>query len=77
MNITIPLTWLTQLNWWVWSAKCQMASAQASIYRSPSSSPLVPSQQITVKTDASNYAIASILSIVGNNGKIHLVVFQS
>jgi hypothetical protein len=37
----------------------------------------VPGWQITVETDASDYAIASILSIVGNNGKIHPVVFRS
>lgn len=33
--------------------------------------------QITIKTDASNYAITLILSILGDSGEIHPVVFQS
>jgi hypothetical protein len=76
-DITIPLTQLTRSNVrWVWSAECQMAfdTLKQAFTEAPVLHHWVPSQQITVETDASDYAI---LSIVGDEGNIHPVVFRS
>jgi len=37
----------------------------------------IPDTQITVKTDTSNYALATALSITTPNGKLHPIVFHS
>jgi hypothetical protein len=79
-DITIPLTRLTRSNvWWVWSAKCQTAfdTLKRAFTEAPVLHHWVPGRQITVETNASDYAIASILSIVGDDGEIHLIVFRS
>jgi hypothetical protein len=64
-DITIPLTRLTQSNVrWVWSAECQMAfdTLKRAFTEAPVLHHWVPGPQITVKTDASDYAITSILN---------------
>jgi hypothetical protein len=78
-DITILLTRLTRSNVrWVWSAECQMAfdTLKRAFTEVPVLHHQVPGWQITVETDASD-AIACILSIVGNDGKTHPVVFRS
>jgi len=37
----------------------------------------IPDTQIPVKTDASDYALAAVLSITTSNGKLHPIVFHS
>ena len=37
----------------------------------------IPDTQITVKTDASDYALAAVLSITNSNGKLHPIAFHS
>ncbi|KAF7360094.1 hypothetical protein MVEN_00737800 [Mycena venus] len=80
LAIIIPLTCLTRSNvWWIWSDKCQLAfdTLKWAYMEAPVLHHWVPGQQITVESDASDYAIAAILSIVGDDGNIHLVAFQS
>lgn len=79
-DITIPLTRLTRSNVrWVWSAECQTAfdTLKRAFTEAPVLHHWVPGRQITVETDASDYAIASILSILGDDGEIHPVAFRS
>ena len=79
-DITIPLTRLTRSNIkWDWSAACQTAfdTLKTAFTEAPVLSHWIPGRQITVKTDASDYAIAAILSITGDDGDIHPVAFRS
>ncbi|KAF7358286.1 hypothetical protein MVEN_00877900 [Mycena venus] len=79
-DITIPLTRLTQSNvLWDWSATCQKAfnTLKKAFTEAPVLSHWIPGRQITVETNASDYAITSILSITGDDGDIHPVAFRS
>jgi hypothetical protein len=79
-NITIPLTRLTRSNVkWNWS---EAADSAFNTLKSAFNTPAIlhhwePNRQITVETDASNYAIASILSITSDNGEIRPIAFCS
>ncbi|THH21377.1 hypothetical protein EUX98_g8392 [Antrodiella citrinella] len=79
-DLTIPLTRLTRANIrWDWNTSCQ--STFAALKEAFTSAQIlhhwVPGQQLTVETDASDYAIASILSITDKEGKIRPVAFRS
>ena len=78
--ITVPITRLTRSNVkWVWSTDCQTAfeTLKRAFTEAPVLHHWIPDRQITVETDASDYAIASILSILGDDGDIHPVAFRS
>jgi hypothetical protein len=79
-GIVIPLTRLTRSGVkWNWTEICQTAfdRLKAAFLEAPILHHWVPNRQITVETDASDYAIASILSIIGDDGDIHPVAFRS
>lgn len=79
-DITIPLTRLTRNSVrWDWNSDCQLAfnTLKEKFKESPVLSHWIPDRQITVETDASDYAIASILSVTGDDGEIHPVAFRS
>jgi hypothetical protein len=79
-NITIPLTCLTHSKTkWVWSETTQKVF---DTLKEAFGTPTIlhhwePNQQITVETDASDYATASILSITSEDGEIYPVAFRS
>ena len=37
----------------------------------------IPDTQITIKSDASDYALAAVLSITNSNGELHPIAFHS
>jgi hypothetical protein len=78
--ITIPLTQLTRKNViWVWMDECQLAfdTLKQAFMEALVLHHWVPSWQVTIESDASDYTITAILSITGDNGEIHLVAFRS
>jgi hypothetical protein len=79
-DITIPMTRLTRKGLkWDWTAACQTAfeTLKKAFSEAPVLHHWVPGRQLTVETDASDYAIAAILSIEGDDGDIHPVAFRS
>ncbi len=80
-DIVIPLTRLTRKSEpWVWSPKCQQSfDALKKVFTSaPILSHWVPGAQLILETDASDYAIAAILSLVSPaDGDIHPIAFHS
>ena len=78
-EITIPLTRLTRKNVpWQWTSQCQLAFATLKQAFTETSilSHWVPNKQLIVETDASDYALAAILSIVLDDD-IHPIAFLS
>ncbi len=79
-DIIIPLTHLTCKGTpWKFNVKC-MATFNAlkqAFTHAPILTHWVPDWQLVVETDASNYAIAAILSIYLEDGKIHPITFLS
>src|ERR1700712_4306627 len=79
-EITIPLTRLTRTNViWDWNSACQESfeTLKAAFRSAPILTHWIPDKQIVVETDASDYAIAAILSIILDDGEIHPVAFLS
>ena len=79
-DIVIPLTRLTQKGTpWHFSEDCR--NAFSAIKKAFTCALVithwVPDAQITVETDASDYAVAAILSITLSDGEIHPVAFYS
>ena len=79
-DITVPLTRLTRKSQpWDFDDDCR--SAFQSLKDSFSSAPILshwqPDLQIVVETDASDYAIAAIISVIHSDGEIHPVAFLS
>src|SRR5467141_1625582 len=79
-EITVPLTHLTRKGTtWHFSIEC--CSAFKALKKAFTTAPVlthwIPDTQITVKTDASDYALAAVLSITIPNGKLHLIAFHS
>jgi hypothetical protein len=79
-DMTIPLTRLMRKKEpWLWSPACKEAFNL--LKRAFASAPILhhfdPSLPPIVETNASDYAIARILSIRTNNGDVHLVAFYS
>ena len=79
-NIVVPLTCLIQKNTpWNFSDKCRLAF---SLLKNAFTSALVlthwcPKLPLIVETDASEYALAAILSIQEASGDIHPIAFHS
>jgi RNase H-like domain found in reverse transcriptase len=79
-NIVIPLTWFTWKDLkWNFSDKCHDAfnKLKAAFLSALVLTHWIPDTPMMVETDASDYAIATILSIMLSNGEIHPVAFHS
>ena len=79
-DIVIPLTCLIQKNIpWKFDSFCQ--DAFNSLKKTFASAPILTYwifyAQLIVETDASDYTLTAILSIVNNDNKVHLVAFHS
>ena len=79
-DIVIPLTCLIQKNIpWKFDSFCQ--DAFNSLKKTFTSAPILTYwifyAQLIVETDASDYTLTAILSIVNNDNKVHLVAFHS
>ncbi len=80
MDIVIPLTHLTQKDIpWKFDSSCY--NAFNSLKKVFTSTPIltywIPNAQLIVETDASDYALAAIFSIVNKDNKVHPVAFHS
>jgi hypothetical protein len=76
----IPLTQLTQKDLkWNFTDKCHDAfnKLKAAFLSAPVLTHWISDTQMTVETDASDYAIAAIFSITLSDGEIHPVAFHS
>jgi RNase H-like domain found in reverse transcriptase len=76
----VPLTQLTQKNIpWNFDESCKLAflTLQQAFISAPVLTHYKPSCSLVIETDASNYALAAILSQVESNGEIHLVTYLS
>jgi hypothetical protein len=79
-DIVVPLTRLTRKDLkWNFSDTCRDAfnKLKTAFLSAPVLTHWIPDTPITVETDASDYAIAAILSITLPNGEIHPVAFHS
>jgi RNase H-like domain found in reverse transcriptase len=79
-DIVIPLTRLTWKDLkWNFSDKCRDAfnKLKAAFLSAPVLTHWIPDTLMMVETDASDYAIAAILSIMLSDGEIHPVAFHS
>ena len=79
-DIVIPLTYLTQKNIpWKFDSSCQDAfnSLKKAFTSAPILTHWIPNAQLIVETNASDYALAAILSIVNEDNEVHLVAFHS
>ena len=79
-NIVVPLTCLTHKGAsWNWSNKCDEAfhTLKQAFTEAPVLMHWSPDYLILIKTNASNYALASIVSTITPNGDIHLIAFHS
>ena len=79
-RITVPLTCLTHKGIpWHFTDECH--SAFNALKKAFTSAPVLthwmPDVPITVETDASNYALAAVLSITTPSGELHPVAFHS
>jgi len=80
LNIVIPLTYLTQKDIpWKFNFSCQDAfnSLKKAFTSTPILTHWIPNAQLIVETDALDYALAAILSVVNKDNEVHLVVFHS
>ena len=79
-DIVIPLTHLIQKNIsWKFNSSCQDAfnSLKKAFTSTPILTHWIPDVQLIVETDALDYALAAILSIVNEDNEVHSVVFYS
>jgi len=79
-NIVIPLTRLTRKDAsWNFDENCRKAfnTLKQAFTSAPILTHWVPDTQLIVETDASDYALAAILSIVTKNNEIYPVAFHS
>ena len=79
-DIVVPLTWLTWKDApWNFSDNCQRSfnRLKEAFTTAPILTHYQPGTPITIETDASDYVIASILSITCSNGEIRPVAFYS
>jgi RNase H-like domain found in reverse transcriptase len=79
-NIVVPLTRLTWKNIpWNFDESCKLAflTLKLAFISTPVLTHYKPSCPLVIKADASNYALAAILSQVESNKKIHLVTYLS
>jgi len=78
-DIVIPLTCLTQKDIpWKFDSSCQNAfnSLKKAFTSAPILTHWIPDAQLIVETDALDYALAAILSIVNEDNEVHLVAFH-
>ena len=79
-DIVIPLTHLIQKDIpWKFDSSCQDAfnSFKKAFTSTPILTYWIPDAQLIVETDASDYALIAILSIVNEDNEVHQVVFHS
>src|ERR1700723_4416365 len=79
-DIVIPLTRLTRKsNKWNFNDKCRNTfnTLKSAFLSAPILTHWIPDRQITLETDASDYAIGAILSITLPDEEIHPVAFHS
>ena len=79
-DISVPLTRLTRKGTvWNWTDECQEAfdMLKRAFTSAPALVHFVPGAPIIVETDASDYALGAILSIVSGDGEVHPVAFHS
>ena len=79
-DIVIPLTRLTRKDTpWNFDDKCRKAikTLKQAFTSTPILTHWVPDTQLVVETDASDYALAAILSIMTEDSEIHPVAFHS
>ena len=79
-DIVIPLTHLTQKDIpWKFNSSCQDAfnSLKKAFTSAPILTHWIPDAQLIVETDASDYALAAILSVVNEDNEVHPVAFHS
>src|SRR6202043_428637 len=79
-DIITPMTHLTRKNIpWLWSDNCQSAfdSLKSAFSSTPILSHFIPGAPLIVETDASDYAVAAILSTVAADGEVHPIAFHS
>src|SRR5882724_7345059 len=79
-EITVPLMRLTRKGTpWHFTNKCRSAfeALKKAFTTAPVLTHWIPDTQITVKTDASDYALAAVLSITTSNGQLHPIGFHS
>ncbi|KIN97850.1 hypothetical protein M404DRAFT_78300, partial [Pisolithus tinctorius Marx 270] len=80
LDIVVPLTQLTRKGApWNFSEECRQSfnNLKAAFTTAPVLTHFIPGVPITVETDASDYAITSILSITCGDSQIHPVAFYS
>jgi len=80
LDIVILLTHLTQKDIpWKFDSSCKDAfnSLKKAFTSAPILTHWIPDAQLIVETDALDYALAAILSIVNENNEVHPVVFHS
>jgi len=80
LDIVIPLTCLTQKDIpWKFDSSCvdTFNSLKKAFTSTPILTHWIPNAQLIVETDASDYALAAILSIVNEDNEVHPVVFHS
>jgi len=79
-DIVIPLTCLTQKDIpWKFNSSCQDAfnSLKKAFISAPILTHWISDAQLIVETDALDYALAAIFSIVNKDNEVHLVAFHS
>jgi len=80
LDVVISLTCLTQKNI-PWKFDFSYHNAFNSLKKAFTSAPIlthwIPDAQLIMKTDASDYALAVIISIVNEENEVHLVAFHS
>jgi len=79
-DIVIPLTRLTRKDIpWKFDSSCQDAfnSLKKAFTSTPILTHWIPNAQLIVETDALDYALATILSVVNEDNEVHPVAFHS
>jgi len=79
-DIVIPLTRLTRkVTLWNFDDDCRIAfnTLKQAFTSAPILTYWVPDAQLVVETDASDYALAAILSIMTKDNEIHPIAFHS
>ena len=65
----------------IWHFTDELHSAFEALKKAFTTAPVlthwIPDTQITVETNASDYALAAVLSITNSNGELHLTAFHS
>ena len=80
LDIIIPLTYLTWKDIpWKFDSFCQDAfnSLKKTFTSTPILTHWIPDAQLIVETNASDYALAAILSIINKDNEVHPVAFHS